>query len=90
MGKKKHSFDHQEQERRVEIIRKFLVEQVKVESRFHLSSWFIRRFLRARDFDIKNTQTQIEGYFTFKRRIEDKIRRDNKPPSKCSRVFVMH
>jgi hypothetical protein len=79
MPKTKPELTPEEQVKRVETIRNFLKTSLKVTSKFHLSSWYIRRFLRARDFDIDKTKHMIKSYFDFKRRIEQKIRRENKP-----------
>jgi hypothetical protein len=81
MKKNKHPCGPEEQERRVQIMRSFLVDSLHVSSKFHLSSWYIRRFLRARRFDIEKTKAMIKGYFDFKNRIEAKIKREKRPAS---------
>jgi hypothetical protein len=78
--------EYEEQEVKVREIRSFLKDSLNITTRFYLSSWFIRRYLRARKFDIQKTKIMIEGYFKFKERMDAKIKRENKPASKC--IFI--
>ena len=80
--KKRFDINDEEQEKRVIEIRSFLESDLKVDKRFYLSSWFIRRYLRARKFDIPKTKAMLEGYFKFKKRMEEKIERENRPSGK--------
>ena len=80
--KKRFDINDEEQEKRVIEIRSFLESDLKVYKRFYLSSWFIRRYLRARKFDIPKTKAMLEGYFKFKKRMEEKIERENRPSGK--------
>ena len=76
---KRFNIDNNEQEKRVVEIRTFLKSDLKISKKFYISSWFIRRYLRARKFDIPKTKAMLEGYFKFKERMEAKIKRENRP-----------
>ena len=78
----KNKLSPAEQENRVHQIRRFLRETLHVTNNFHLSSWFIRRYLCARDFDLRKSTDMIEGYIKFRRRILAKIKRENRPAGK--------